>query len=952
MYELSRVLLQSIGPKGARYEDVVLDLRDNAADPVRASILFLENGGGKSVLLKLLFTVVLAGRKHVLGASSTTKTLENFVLSGDTGHVVLEWRRVNADGRALSELLLTGKVYEWRNQQHSSDSQNLREEWWTLRPHEGALTLETLPTRADGRKRRLASFKEQLEAAQRGHPELDLVWTNVQRKWNEHLDALGLDPELFKYQREMNADEGDADELFAFRMHDAFVDFLLKAVTDREGPTELASNVERYGEKLRDRERLQLEQTFVEGALERLVPLAEAAARREEAERGLRDAQRRGEEAHGQLADAAQAATQEHGRLTERADHEDARARTLDTRTRELQAQLSELRLRAAQFRLDAAQEHLDKADAQHNQSHATLDAWRASEPLAAHLDAVANARRLADALADAEREAAPLMERRTVAARRYAGALLGLADAARTAADQADRDAQRDHDGAGEHEGAARAEAAAGARLRAEAYAAQQQLDAIDAERARLHAAGLLAHEQTSEEALAALDDRQADAERRALAASERITAIDTRRQDLVGLAAAADLEAQRATDAADGIDREQEALRLRGEQLADAPRLREIAGVESVRLWQMAEPLRLALSDAVAAGERALIVLELDAAEDKHALRALERSGRLPAIRDAQQAVDALRGAGVRAVTGWDYLSESVPAHRREALLGRLPELVGGVVLTRPADRERAQGVLVELNLRPTTVVALGDSVELDAAADQDTGEGRRFIVAPNAALYDEHAGEEERQLRAGRLEQVAERRHELELAHREAQRLRGELDAFLRECPDGHLEALRAKASEQRERGARALARREEADREMGAFDGERPAHVVALTKAHEGLRTIDSARPHLEALRERAAGERALRETARRAIEEAAEADLAAEDYTRRAGALRTAAAESVRLADDKRREADRLVEQLGGVTGAGSDVPHELGGGGGGGGLENDRGDNQHPGPRF
>lgn len=177
MYELNRVLLQSIGPKGARYEDVLLDVRDGGGDPARGSVLFLENGGGKSVLLKLIFSVLLPGRRLVLGASSNTKTLENFILTGDTGHVVLEWRGVTADGQALPELLLTGKIYEWRGRQHSADSQNLREAWYSLRPSEDALTLETLPIRAerDGSsfKRQFGSYKEQIEEASRAHPELD-----------------------------------------------------------------------------------------------------------------------------------------------------------------------------------------------------------------------------------------------------------------------------------------------------------------------------------------------------------------------------------------------------------------------------------------------------------------------------------------------------------------------------------------------------------------------------------------------------------------------------------------------------------------------------------------------------------------------------------------------------------------------------------------------------------
>ena len=83
MYELSRVRLYSIGPAGARYADTVLDLRgvgepvpdpaptqaeffeDEPVGPPRrpapAGVLFLENGGGKSVLLKLIFSVMLPG---------------------------------------------------------------------------------------------------------------------------------------------------------------------------------------------------------------------------------------------------------------------------------------------------------------------------------------------------------------------------------------------------------------------------------------------------------------------------------------------------------------------------------------------------------------------------------------------------------------------------------------------------------------------------------------------------------------------------------------------------------------------------------------------------------------------------------------------------------------------------------------------------------------------------
>ncbi len=930
MYELNRVLLQSIGPKGARYEDVLLDFRDRNADPARGSVLFLENGGGKSVLLKLLFSVLLPGRKLVLGANSNTKTLENFVLTGDTGHVVLEWRRVTDDGQALPERLLTGKVYEWRGRQHSSDSQNLREAWYTLRPADGALTLDTLPARAerDGSqfKRQFGSYKEKLEEANRAHPELDLVWTDVQRKWVEHLDALGLDSELFKYQREMNADEGDADEMFAFRTHEAFVNFLLGAVTDREGPNELATNVDRYAEKLRDRERLQLEQAFVDGALERLRPLAAAAECREAAAANLRAAQHAAEEAHGLFAAAAQAAAGEHERLQARADEQEGRARTLDTRSRELQEQLRELRRRAAQFRLQVAEAALAEAESARSAAQRELAAWRAAEPLAVQRAAAARVKALDAQLAAAEREATPLLERRAAAARLYAGALLALIDDARAAAHSADTAAASSADAAKTDEIAAGTAREDAGRLRAESSAAQSLLEAVEAERDRLVAAKLILRGQSAEDGLAALDERERDAERRERQASERIGAIDERLREYSQELADAGLAEARATEQAARLDEERDELGRRAAQLADSERLCELASVEHVNLWRMADPLHQALVEAAATTERDIIILELEAADDRHAARVLEETGRLPAARDARQAVEALRRAGVPAVSGWDYLAESVSASERESLLRRVPELVGGVILTNSVHRERAEATLLKAALKPTIVVVLGDSSELASAVAEATRE--RFVVAPHVALYDDQAGEDELELRAERLARVAERRRELDGRYRRDQELRNEFEAFLADCPAGRLDELVSATAEQRTLADEAAARKEAMRNESAALTTERPQREAAAGAARAEQRSIAAARPRLEGFRERAAGERELRETARRRGEEAAAADGA---YTRRTHAAqehREAAQEATRLADEQRRRADRLGEDLQSVEGAGEDIARQ------------------------
>src|SRR3954462_92509 len=93
MYELSRVRLYSIGPAGARdaatlpgprgVGDPVPDPAPRQTDifeeedagpprrPAPAGVLFLENGGGKSVLLKLIFSVMLPGHRNTLGGASS-----------------------------------------------------------------------------------------------------------------------------------------------------------------------------------------------------------------------------------------------------------------------------------------------------------------------------------------------------------------------------------------------------------------------------------------------------------------------------------------------------------------------------------------------------------------------------------------------------------------------------------------------------------------------------------------------------------------------------------------------------------------------------------------------------------------------------------------------------------------------------------------------------------------
>jgi len=312
MYELSRVRLYSIGPAGARYADTVLDLRgvgepvpDPAPTqaeffeeepvgpprrPAPAGVLFLENGGGKSVLLKLIFSVMLPGHRNTLGGASSG-VLRKFLLADDCGHVALEWQHVQT-----GECVVVGKVSEWRGRQVSNDPRKFAEAWYSFRPGPG-LTLDNLPvaeanavrppvegqSAAQGRRRTMKGFRDALTEAGKAYPHLEVHWEEIHERWTEHLGELGLDPELFRYQREMNADEGEAAGLFAVKKDSDFTDLLLRAVTDTRDTDGLADLVSGFGNKLGRRAELIAERDFTAGSVDLLGRIVEAAEARSRA---------------------------------------------------------------------------------------------------------------------------------------------------------------------------------------------------------------------------------------------------------------------------------------------------------------------------------------------------------------------------------------------------------------------------------------------------------------------------------------------------------------------------------------------------------------------------------------------------------------------------------------------------------------------------------------------
>ncbi|MCX4849340.1 hypothetical protein [Streptomyces sp. NBC_00893] len=613
MYELSRVRLYSIGPAGARYADTVLDLRSvgepvpNPAPaqaeffeeepvgpprrPAPAGVLFLENGGGKSVLLKLIFSVMLPGHRNTLGGASSG-VLRKFLLADDCGHVALEWQHT-----LTGECVVVGKVSEWRGRQVSNDPRKFAEAWYSFRPGPG-LSLDSLPVAeatsvrrpaegvsgAQGRRRTMKGFRDALTEAGKFYQHLDVHWEEIHDRWNEHLGDLGLDPELFRYQREMNADEGEAAGLFAVKKDSDFTDLLLRAVTDTRDTDGLADLVSGFGNKLGRRAELTAERDFTAGSADLLGRIVEAAGTRSRARDIHAGAERRTRTLARRLSARAR---EERGRTAELAQQVTGAAHTVTSaeQARGRNASIAaELAYRHASLALTAAEKGAAAQRRELVDARTLHSAWQAAEAVLRHRAAADRSARVAVAIREAERDAAPALAARAKAAADLVQALHTAAEAGETVAnEEEERSDTLQSAGETAHRDATTA-ATEAQRARSEAGHLRQRLAEVEQETAEAVRAGWL-------------DDTAPDADpaRAALAASDAeqsaVAAWDTAREaarsaaDVAREAAAAEsraeLAAARAADAAQAAEQSYEAELRAAESIAADHRLADLLGL-----------------------------------------------------------------------------------------------------------------------------------------------------------------------------------------------------------------------------------------------------------------------------------------------------------------------------------------------------------------------------------
>lgn len=991
MYELSRVRLYSIGPAGARYADTVLDLRgvgepvpDPAPTqaeffeeepvgpprrPAPAGVLFLENGGGKSVLLKLIFSVMLPGHRNTLGGASSG-VLRKFLLADDCGHVALEWQHT-----ITGECVVVGKASEWRGRQVSNDPRKFAEAWYSFRPGPG-LSLDNLPVAeatavrrsaegasgAQGRRRTMKGFRDAITEAGKAYPHLEVHWEEIHDRWNEHLGDLGLDPELFRYQREMNADEGEAAGLFAVKKDSDFTDLLLRAVTDTRDTDGLADLVGGFGNKLGRRAELIAEREFTAGSVDllgRIVDATEARARARDVHSG---AERRTRNLARRLSARAVRERVRAGELAQRvtaAAYAVTHAEGARGRSALIAAELAyrHASLALAGAEKSAAAQKRELADAR------TLHAaWQAAEAVLRHRAAADRSTRVAAAIREAERDAAPALAARARAAVDLVRALHRAAEGAESLAnEEEERSGGLQEIGERSHADATAA-ATAAQRARSEVGHLKQRLAEVEQETAEAVRAGWLDDSAPdADPARAAL--AASDAEKTAVAGWDTAREASRRAADHAREAASAEsraeLTAARAADAATAAESAYAVERRTAEALAEEERLTELLGLpragtrpavpqprrdEEVdgatgladgapltpeQLDQYADDLRALLDDGVASAERHLFELRTAAADDARILGALGDGGLLPPGPDVLATVEYLGEHGIPALPGWRYLAQAVDPVDHARVLAARPELVDGVIITDPDTHARARETLGEAALLPRSAVAVGTAAALLAPTPaDDAGDGAVFLVPPNPAMHDEHAADEERQALRTRAGQRDEEIRTLAARLGKDRELAARLASWRTGCPAGRLVELASTAGE-----ARAFAEEAEAElteaRTVRAEADETAADAAHVRDerqeaAQKARRAADALAGLAFRLRERAGWQVRVRELA----DEAAESEARAQECLERARAADEDRRATQRAADDARRTARALRAERAEIAGAPDDVSQD------------------------
>lgn len=739
---LRRIWLHGVGPKGARFDPLDLNF---AIDDAAASrvLLSLTNTGGKSTLITLLSSVIVPAALKQVGR----KNLGDYVLTGDTSHVVCEWEDASTRARTV-----IGSVMEWKDgKRQPPETQraltSMNRTFYLFQTGDGLPGIDDLPFIVGDKRSSRDQFIASIDDLFAKHPKARGLWTTKQNEWATALDAnTSLDPVLFTYQMRMNDSESGAEALLAsFNTPENVVRFFVDALNDDRATGDFATNLTEYAKVAANRPQLEALVEFCAHAGPAVAEVARSGAADMQARGALQRAVTDGAELVAALRARIAADTAMLAELEESAENAAQRASDLRRDVNAIPDIRAQLRLEQARHNAQAAGSDAVAAEQEANERRLEAAGWEAVHDVVTADDAQIALDAAREAFDRAHEGLEPL--RSAVDA---AGAALGARlDALITESEHAKRTAEVDHGNA--------------------KTAMKNAVKATtDADRALGDAGRALTDANTAiDTAAKAADDALARHLIRpgesATAAEHRwTTARDTARES-AKLSRAEESAANTAFDNDEPVLAAAQTEHGHAEQAHTAAR-ELLESFDSEFAVVSANPSIVAMLDgqannptdltrarglceaATTKADRLAGTHEAAADKARGDLAHLVEHGTAPPGPDVLTVRDLLTDeARIGAATGLEWVERNIgEAHERAAFITAHPEIAGGVIITDPSRFGDAVLALESHDL------ALRAPITATVAPDLSNPPGttqRRHVVLPHRATWDRTWAEQRR-------------------------------------------------------------------------------------------------------------------------------------------------------------------------------------------------------------
>lgn len=764
MPQMLRCRFVSIGHPKARIDDRVLET--HVLEQASHTIVWAENASGKTSLLALMLWLLS------LGKFPDNRSIDEYVLPDDTSFIVIEWKLDVPTSSDHSTRYLTGVCLE-RKTVSDHEYGSVRRFFFTTRVFEEkpGLSLTHLPIYISASEherpslRRFASFRTEWQRVARTAAEAEVTFTEQPGIWKETLAAAGIDPILFGYQMNMNAQEANGGKLFQFRNEQHFADQFLELTADASACQQVAQLVDKHRTELRKREtELKPSLQFTTSLLEILMPLQGAFTTRTHLYQEMRQGQQQVEvlsdyiqhrfqmhQLHHQKTlqrrteaqQMVRAKRQEHEQFTQRATY--GRYRAAQYHTQDLMGEVRALSLIVEQSVLQ--ERRWDAARALFEVQQTVKRIHQLEEHMSqhhnAHLPLLVQAQQQGDYYRSVLQRKKNILQQTSTALREQREMLLKESEQHRQ---QGEAHRQKEQ------------------ALTGYLITLQAQIQKISTLQKQFERKGVFLPGENAHQSYERLENLHSSllTEHQHLSESrEKDQQQQTFLQDQHRLL---DKEISELQGIIKSIHREQTNRREEREQIETDLWLRNHFDVEQLDLERSAATL-VPLLEREAQGLEERITRHTSVLQELEAVIASLRTNKLlPANASTCAVIEILQEANIAAWTGWEYLAETALPEDIRSAIARAPEIVTGVVV-RDTVYAQTQECLLQ------HVVHLDDPVAITSTEGlrevQKQARHKSFVIGPTTtARFDHHEAQqvlEEKQHQAEQEQQTLRRLQE---------------------------------------------------------------------------------------------------------------------------------------------------------------------------------------------